>query len=143
MNKYNTKNQSTQGISRVVIEAEQEFLANLLSAIGDKPDEAVINRYGKEAEKYFVDDGHRLIFRTMLTLAEQNKAIDCVAIAQILLDSKQLGAACSIDKLTDVQDKSSYSLPQKVRITCADEQLSIMHDFWTKRQMRRFADRVN
>lgn len=129
--------------SRALIDAEQEFLADLLSSIGDKPDELIIDRYGKAAEQYFVDDGHKLIYSTMLELAGQNKTIDCVSIAQSLLNRKLLGTACSIEQITAVLNKSEYSLSRRARITDADEKLSIMHADWEKRQMRHFSDIVS
>ena len=129
--------------SGALIDAEQEFLANLLSSIGDKRDEPIIERYGKAAEQYFVDDGHKLIYSTMLDLAEQHKTIDCVAIAQSLHERNLLGTACSIDQIVAVQDKSEYSLSRNARISCADEKISVMYDAWVKRNLRNFNDIVN
>ena len=134
-----TKNWSK---SYAVKEAEQEFLANLLASADDQSNAPIIGRYGKAAEQYFNDEGHRLIYSTMLELAEQNKTIDCVAIAQSLYERNKLGTSCSVEQIAAVQDRSAYALSRNIRISCADEEIAIMHDAWVKRNLRYLNDIV-
>jgi len=128
--------------SYAVKEAEQEFLANLLASADDQSNGPIIERYGKNAEQYFNNEGHRLIYCTMLELAEQHKTIDCVAIAQSLYERNLLGTSCTVEQIAAVQDKSGYALSRNTRISCADEAIAMMHDAWVKRQLRYYNDIV-
>ncbi len=134
----NNKKRNTRE-NYAIVEAEREFLAQMLSGVGDDPATAIINRYGPDVEKYFVDDGNKVIFHAMLELAKQNQTIDCVTIAMLLLNKKQINRVDCIAQLTAIQDDSSYSLPINVRTYTADEQLAKMHDLWVRRQLKKIA----
>lgn len=121
------------------LEAEREFLSLLLSCAGDNHEDAIINRYGTEAEEYFLDDGNKLIYKAMLELAAKQKKIDCVAIAQLLINSNKLDRVGCISRLNAINDESSYSLTKNVRTHAADEQIAIMQAMWGRRQLQKLA----
>lgn len=116
-----------------IVETEREFLAQLLTSVSD--DYELIDRYGADAQKYFVNQSNERIYRAMLELAAKQKTLDCVAIAQLLSDDKQF----NYDELTAIQDKSDYSLPFNVRRSSADTLIAIMHDGWARRQLKKIA----
>lgn len=102
----------------------------------------MIDRYGAEAEQYFINKLDKLIYSVMRELAEKKKTIDCVSIA-MLLESKQLNSVDCITRLTTIHDKSDYSLPLNVRKSSADTQFAIMHDYWIRRRLQQFVDNAH
>lgn len=117
-------------------EAEQYFLSQLFSVPEDKPAEAIIHRYGQEAEKYFVHDADRNIYSAMLELASKGKNIDTVTITETLLNEKKLEAAGGSTYITSLQNLREPSVSRASRINNADEKLEIMRNYWAKRDMR-------
>lgn len=150
-NQQNTQpRQATQGqgyipstLECAAAAAGQSFLEMLFSAVGDDPADAIINRYGKDVEKYFVSEPSRTLYSVMVNLSEANKSIDAVTLTEALMDAQKLGAVGGQSYINELQTQIVNSLTREQRIRVADEKLQIMQAYWIKREMRKFIGTAN